>query len=179
MTTRRERRRARTRRRRLWGTVTAFILMGLSFAAVKFAPLVTTPEPPPKKRVISYEYDGYSQPLDAWGMAQSGLDYIFQWVKAVNDIDWYRQAIMYDHWLRIGHCEQPGSGPIGTREGVDWNGGGTNHEGTFFGGLGIRSDAWAQNSYGISPDVLWTPEGQMIVATRIFQYAGPGGWGCK
>ena len=104
------------------------------------------------------------------------LDALYEYLAAVAHAAWL-DSIMHDHWLRIGRCEQPGSGYGGiewTVDGVFGNGlaGG--------GGLGISNGAWSEaggQQYAPRPGGA-SPFQQMEVATRIYQRHGPGAWGC-
>jgi hypothetical protein len=115
--------------------------------------------------------------LDSWGMAQTGLRSMARFFTAVDSAQrWYANTIMYDHWLRIGRCEQPGGGDGG----VNWYADGWTSVGHFQGGLGISIGMWREHSAGFPSSALQaTPEEQMAVATRIYQHYGPGAWGCK
>lgn len=178
--TRRERRlkRARERRRRLAkmiaiAAVIIAISVGLLMSAVTFAPLVEA-EDAPDYRQIAQEA-GYSQPLDAFGVSSLALDSLFKFL-AANNWRLFLIAIMHDHWIHIGRCEQPGNG----YGGINWSADGFTSDGHFQGGLGISTDAWRENNTGLPASALQaTPFEQMQVATRIYLRFGAGAWACK
>jgi hypothetical protein len=118
-----------------------------------------------------------SPALDAWGMAHEGLDSVFGYLDALEAAEqWYSSLIMEDHWLRIGRCEQPGTG----YGGINWYANGRNEVAHFQGGLGISTATWREHSAGYPSSALHaTPHEQMAVATRVYHYYGPGAWGCK
>ena len=75
-------------------------------------------------------------------------------------------------WLRIGRCEQPGSG----YGGVNWS-----HRGpTYQGGLGFWYGTWAAFKVKGMPanagDATWRQ--QMWVANRLYARYGVSPWGC-
>jgi hypothetical protein len=83
--------------------------------------------------------------LDSWGMAYEGVDSVVGYLAAVESAQqWYSSLIMEDHWLRIGRCEQPGTG-FG---GIDWYADGWTSVGHFQGGLGISKGMWREHSAG-------------------------------
>ena len=70
---------------------------------------------------------------------------------------------MEDHWLRIGRCEQPGTG----YGGINWYANGANEVAHFQGGLGISTATWREHSAGYPSSALHaTPHEQMAVANR-------------
>lgn len=78
----------------------------------------------------------------------------------------------HDLWLRIGRCEQPGSG----YGGVNWS-----HPGpTYQGGLGFYNatwDGWKPAGYPADAgSATWRQ--QMIVANRVAASVGFTAWGC-
>ena len=78
----------------------------------------------------------------------------------------------HDLWVRIGRCEQPGSG----YRGVNWS-----HPGpTFQGGLGFWYGTWdGYKPSGFPADAgqaTWRQ--QMIVANRVAAAVGFTAWGC-
>jgi len=78
----------------------------------------------------------------------------------------------HDLWVRIGRCEQPGSG----YKGVNWS-----HPGpTYQGGLGIWYGNWdALKPKGYPADAgqaTWRQ--QMIVANKLAGIYGVSAWGC-
>lgn len=75
-------------------------------------------------------------------------------------------------WIRIGRCEQPGSG----KWGIDWT-----HPGPQFqGGLGFYSGTWDSYRPSGYPDeagqATWRQ--QMNVANRVANDVGFSAWGC-
>jgi len=75
-------------------------------------------------------------------------------------------------WVRIGRCEQPGSGYAGIR----WD-----HPGpTYQGGLGFYHGTWDSYKPGGYPDdagqASWRE--QMITANRVVADVGLSAWGC-
>ena len=78
----------------------------------------------------------------------------------------------HDLWIRIGRCEQPGSG----YRGVYWS-----HPGpTYQGGLGFWYGTWDAFRYPGMPenagDATWRQ--QMKVANRLLRMYGTSPWGC-
>lgn len=78
----------------------------------------------------------------------------------------------HDLWIRIGRCEQPGSG----YRGVYWS-----HPGpTYQGGLGFWYGTWDAFRYPGMPhsagDASWRQ--QMRVANRLLRAYGTSPWGC-
>lgn len=78
----------------------------------------------------------------------------------------------HDLWLRIGRCEQPGSG----YGGVNWS----HHGPTYQGGLGFWYGTWASFKVKGMPanagDATWRQ--QMWVANRLYARYGVSPWGC-
>lgn len=76
-------------------------------------------------------------------------------------------------WIRIGRCEQPGSGAWGIR----WNHPGPRYQG----GLGFYSGTWDSYKPRGYPDnagqATWRQ--QMIVANRVAASVGFSAWGCN
>ena len=78
----------------------------------------------------------------------------------------------HDLWVRIGRCEQPGSG----YRGVYWS-----HKGpTYQGGLGFWHGTWDAFKVKGMPDnagdASWRQ--QMWVANRLYARYGTSPWGC-
>ena len=78
----------------------------------------------------------------------------------------------HDLWIKIGICEQPGSGYMG----VNWS-----HTGpTFQGGLGFWYGTWSGFKYPGMPSnagyATWRQ--QMKVANRLLAMYGTSPWGC-
>lgn len=78
----------------------------------------------------------------------------------------------HDLWIRIGKCEQPGSG----YKGVNWS-----HTGpTYQGGLGFWYGTWSGFKYPGMPSnagyATWRQ--QMKVANRLYRAYGTSPWGC-
>lgn len=78
-------------------------------------------------------------------------------------------------WIRVGKCEQPGSGFAGVR----WSHPGSGYDGGYQGGLGFAASSWDAHrpSYypGNAGHATW--QQQMVVASRLWDRAG-WGWGC-
>jgi len=76
-------------------------------------------------------------------------------------------------WIRIGRCEQPGSGAWGIR----WNHPGPRYQG----GLGFYSGTWDGYKPRGYPDnagqATWRQ--QMNVANRVARSVGFSAWGCN
>ena len=78
----------------------------------------------------------------------------------------------HDLWVKIGLCEQPGSG----YKGVNWS-----HTGpTYQGGLGFWYGTWSGYKYPVMPSnagyATWRQ--QMKVANRLLAMYGTSPWGC-
>jgi hypothetical protein len=78
----------------------------------------------------------------------------------------------HDLWIRIGRCEQPGSG----YRGINWR-----HTGpTYQGGLGFWYGTWSGFKYPGMPSnagyASWRQ--QMRVANRLYDAYGTSPWGC-
>jgi hypothetical protein len=78
----------------------------------------------------------------------------------------------HDLWIRIGVCEQPGSG----YKGINWS-----HTGpTYQGGLGFWYGTWSGFKYPGMPSnagyATWRQ--QMKVANRLLRMYGTSPWGC-
>ena len=110
-------------------------------------------------------------------MAHEGVESVVGYLVAIESAQqWYSSLIMEDHWLRIGRCEQPGTG----YGGINWYANGRNEVAHFQGGLGISTGMWREHSAGYPSSALHaTPHEQMAVATRVYHHYGPGAWGCK
>lgn len=81
----------------------------------------------------------------------------------------------HDLWVKVGRCEQPGSG----YQGVRWSHRGSGVDGGYQGGLGFAASSWdAYKPKGYpanAGDATWRQ--QMVVANRLWARAG-WGWGC-
>lgn len=78
----------------------------------------------------------------------------------------------HDLWIRIGRCEQPGSG----YRGVNWSHPGPRYQG----GLGFYSGTWAAFKEPGMPSnagsATWRQ--QMWVANKLYARYGTSPWGC-
>lgn len=83
-----------------------------------------------------------------------------------------RLPARHDLWIRIGRCEQPGSG----YKGIYWS-----HKGPRYqGGLGFYSGTWAAFKEPHMPSnagyATWRQ--QMWVANKLYNRYGTSPWGC-
>lgn len=78
-------------------------------------------------------------------------------------------------WIRVGRCEQPGTGYMGVR----WSHPGSGYDGGYQGGLGFAASSWDayRPSYYPANAGHATWQQQMVVASRLWDRAG-WGWGC-
>lgn len=78
----------------------------------------------------------------------------------------------HDLWVRIGRCEQPGSGYMG----INWS----HHGPTYQGGLGFWYGTWQAFKESWMPsnagDASW--RAQMQVANKLYRAYGTSPWGC-
>lgn len=108
---------------------------------------------------------GASQPDPAAAYRYQQAAFQWQYVTAVAD----QGAELDARWAATHACEEPGY----------WYADGWTRDGHFQGGLGISTQAWAENSAGEPSNALQaSPRQQEEVAERILARYGPSAWAC-
>jgi hypothetical protein len=118
-------------------------------------------------------------PVRGWSLKRSKKGWKFSWNAKLSSKSSSTKAIAakmpknWKTWIRIGRCEQPGSGAWGIR----WNHPGPRYQG----GLGFYSGTWDGYKPRGYPDnagqATWRQ--QMNVANRVARSVGFSAWGCN